>query len=245
MKEKVLITGSSSGIGETIAMVLSHKYDIVLNGRDLERLQSVKNNLAKGNHTIWHFDLAETGSLEDSLKKFLDSQKISITHLVHSAGVMNLTPLKILSFESFEKTLRINLMSAALIIKILANKKLNPTLKSAVFISSIISNFGAKAMSEYSASKSGLDGLMRSLAVELAPRIRVNSILPGSLKTRMTESIYQNDEVVNRMDSNVPLGSGELLDIAHSVEFLISSNAKWITGQQLAVDGGRVANISG
>lgn len=245
MREKVLITGASSGIGEKTAILLSRNYDIVLHGKDLDRLNNVKNNLSHGEHMIWNFDLANVENLENAFKDFLSLNDISINHFVCNAGIANLVPLKIVNFDKFDMTLKINLIAPALLAKVLANKKLNKSLKNIVFISSHISGFGAKAMSMYGASKSGLDGLMRSLAVELAPNVRVNSIAPGTLKTRMTENMYQNDEFVERIDKTYPLGAGETLDIANTIEFLISPNAKWITGQQLMVDGGRTINISG
>jgi len=86
---------------------------------------------------------------------------------------------------------------------------------------------------------------MRCLAVELAPRVRVNSVLPGAVKTEMTDGIFADDEIAGRMEKEYPLGIGSPEDIADMVRFLLSENAKWITGQQLTVDGGRTINISG
>ena len=139
----------------------------------------------------------------------------------------------------------INVVSAALITKILAGRKNQKALKSAVFISSNISNYGAKAFSIYSSAKSGLDGLMRSLAVELAPDVRINSVLPGGVKTRMTEHMYEDEDLIKRMESLYPLGLGKVDDICHVVQFLLSDDARWITGQQITVDGGRTINITG
>ena len=100
-------------------------------------------------------------------------------------------------------------------------------------------------MSTYGASKAALDGLMRSLAVELAPKVRVNSVLPGAVITEMTKSIFENEEVSQRMSAQYPLGIGLPNDIAEAVSFLVSDHARWITGQQLTVDGGRSINITG
>ena len=77
-----------------------------------------------------------------------------------------------------------------------------------MLISSNISGRGSKAFSIYGASKHAVDGLMRSLAVELAPRVRVNSVCPGAIRTRMTEAIFSNNEVVERMKAAYPLGLG-------------------------------------
>jgi NAD(P)-dependent dehydrogenase (short-subunit alcohol dehydrogenase family) len=85
---------------------------------------------------------------------------------------------------------------------------------------------------------------MRAAAVELAPDVRVNSVLPGAVRTAMTESMLADDALQTRMEADYPLGLGEPGDIAAAVEFLLSEKARWITGQQLVVDGGRTVNIT-
>jgi NAD(P)-dependent dehydrogenase (short-subunit alcohol dehydrogenase family) len=103
---------------------------------------------------------------------------------------------------------------------------------------------GAKGMSAYGASKGAIDTLMRCLAVELAPKVRLNSILPGAIPTEMTQAIFDNEKVRTRMAEMYPMGIGEALDICYMAEFLLSEKAKWITGQQFTVDGGRSINIT-
>ena len=159
---------------------------------------------------------------------------------------MKMLPLKMITTDTIHTTFATNVFSAALIIKVLLNRKLNNSaLNAIVLISSNISNFGAKAFSIYGSSKAGLDGLIRSLAIELAPKVRINSVLPGSIKTAMTESIFEDKETVKRMEATYPLGLGDTNDIFEMVEFLLSEKARWITGQQFTVDGGRTINISG
>lgn len=245
-KEYVLITGSSSGMGEDIAIRMSEKYNIIINGRSQERLEKVKAKLSQGNHYIWDYDLEDVSTIEESIINFISEKGINISYFVHSAGFMKTVPLKMSSVKIYQSSYNINVISAALIIKNLVNRKNNNSfLKSAVLISSNISNFGAKAFSSYSSSKAGLDGLMRSLAVELAPKVRINSVLPGGVRTRMTEHMYQDEELIQRIASTYPLGLGEVQDIAEATMFLLSDKAKWITGQQITVDGGRTINITG
>lgn len=245
-KEYILITGASSGMGEEIAVSLSQQYNIVLCGRDDERLLSVKNKCSKGEHLIWQYDLSKIDSLEEDFSSFLKSNVIQISFFVHCAGYMKMYPVRMLNKNVFLDAFNVNVISAALITKLLVGKKSNgAALKSVVFISSNISNFGAKAFSAYSSSKAGLDGLMRSLAVELAPKVRVNSVLPGGVRTRMTEHMYQDEELIERMATTYPLGLGTVADIRDAVVFLLSDKARWITGQQLTVDGGRTINVTG
>ena len=245
MEKYILITGSSSGMGEEIAVQLSQDYNIILNGRDEERLVKVRNRLNPGNHLIWRYDLANVQSLEDSLSSLVKENDITISYFVHSAGFMKMYPVKMITAELFNNSFNINVVSAALITKILVGRKNKKALQSAVFISSNISNFGARAFSVYSSAKSGLDGLMRSLAMELAPEVRINSVLPGGVRTRMTEHMYEDEELINRMAATYPLGLGDVNDIYHAVRFLLSDEARWITGQQITVDGGRTINVTG
>jgi NAD(P)-dependent dehydrogenase (short-subunit alcohol dehydrogenase family) len=246
-KMYILVTGASSGIGREIAVELSNSYNIILNGRNQSRLEeTVKACNVINNHLIWPFDLENINKVEDELMVFLEKNNCTVVHFIHAAGQMKAIPLKMLSVDSFLSSFNVNVITAAMISKVLIKKKVNQdTLKSIVFISSNISNFGAKAFSAYASSKAAIDGLMRCLSVELAPKVRVNSVLPGGVRTAMTEHMYQNTDLIKRMEAVYPLGLGTTQDICAAVNFLISNNARWITGQQLIVDGGRTINITG
>jgi len=246
-KQYILITGASSGLGRAIAVNLSANHNLILHGRDESRLSQTAMLCNKNcSQLIFIADFASLSDIEQSLTTFLLANNIEINGFVHSAGYMKMLPVKVLSLAEMEKMFAANVFSAALITKVLMSKKMNGTaLRNIVFISSNVSNFGAKAFSIYGATKGALDSLMRCLAVELAPRVRVNSVLPGAVKTEMTDGIFANDEIAGRMEKEYPLGMGSPEDIADMVRFLLSENAKWITGQQLTIDGGRTINISG
>lgn len=247
MREYILITGASSGMGREMAIRFSELYNIVINGRDVDRLQQTKELCnQEGNHLVWQYDLSFIDGVEESLTEFIDGQNIQIAYFVHSAGYMKTIPLKMASVGLFQSSFNVNVIAAAMIAKVLTKKRMNKgILKSIVLISSNISCFGAKAFSAYAASKAAADGLMRCLAVELAPTVRVNSVLPGGVRTAMTEHMYQDDELINRMTQSYPLGLGSTEDIYNATRFLLSDESKWITGQQLTVDGGRTINITG
>lgn len=246
MKSYILITGASSGVGREIAIYLSQNNSVILNGRDETRLEETKNACNPNSEIlIWRFDLEEISDLENDLKKWVKEREISVSGFVHCAGVMKMIPCKLFSEKFFEKVYRVNVFSAALIIKVLSSKRINQaSLKSAVFISSNISNRGAKAFSIYGSSKSALDGLMRNLAVELAPATRVNSVLPGGMITSMTEAMFENEELRNNFERNYPLGIGTPQKLAPLIEFLLSEKSDWITGQQFIIDGGRTIDIT-
>ncbi|WP_459189873.1 SDR family NAD(P)-dependent oxidoreductase [Parabacteroides sp. APC149_11_2_Y6] len=246
-KPVVLVTGSSSGIGRVIAIELSKEYTVILHGRNQARLVETQQMCFNGAEClIWNENLADIYSLEERLQAFLCDHNIQINSFVHCAGIINMLPLKSQHVQNIIDALNINLVSAMLITKVLSSKKWNKgALDNIVYISSNISNRGAKAFNSYAATKGALDAFMRSVAVELAPKVRVNSVLPGAVLTEMTSSIFENKEVEERMESTYPLGYGFPQDIANGVKFLLSGQARWITGQQLTIDGGRTINITG
>ena len=242
----LLISGASSGIGRVMAIDLSRNYRLILGGRNAERLcQTISRCAFPERHLAWNFDLALTDGIVDAFSDFLSRHAASVAAFVHCAAVLNILPLKSMSADAIADMFRINVFSAIEITKVLTKKKINhQTLKSIVFVSSIVSKFGAKGFSAYAASKGALDALMKSLAVELAPSIRVNSVLPGALATPMTTSIFADADLVSKLERTYPLGLGGPSDVISAVKFLLSDEARWITGQQLTVDGGRTTNIS-
>lgn len=242
----VLITGASSGIGRAIAIRLSNQSRLVLHGRDVQRLEDTRSQCAQPDrHLIWPYDLRETGGLAENLCDFIREKAAEIESFIHSAGVLKILPIRSVDCQTLGEVMNVNFVSASTIIGQLVKKKVNgQRLRSVLLISSIASNFGAPGFSMYSASKGALDGLMRSLAVELAPAVRINSLLPGGIRTPMTAEMLADPEVKAKFDRDYPLGLGEVDDIVNAAVFLVSEGAKWITGQQFIVDGGRTANIS-
>lgn len=242
----VLITGATSGIGSSIIALLSTQYPLILHGRNQRKLdEQLDKHTYVQDPLIWLFDLKKTEGLENHLTTFIQANNAQVGAIIHCASILEMLPLKNTKIDSIYDSMSVNLVSAMLIIKTLLIRSVNKYLENIIFISSNVSNRGSKAFSVYAATKGALDSMMRCLAVELAPKIRVNSILPGAIRTEMTENIFSNGDVVDRMVKEYPLGFGEPNDIANVTEFLLSDKAKWITGQQIVVDGGRSINITG
>lgn len=241
-----LITGASSGVGRELAVYMSKERALILNGRNEERLKETKALCSNRNDIIlWAYDLAAYKEIEHDFGVWIEEKSVGIEAFIHCAGVMKMTPIRGGSADILEDTYGVNVFAPALLMKVLVSKRYNSkNLKSAVFISSNISNRGAAAFSIYGSSKAALDGLMRNLSVELAPDVRVNSILPGGMATEMTKQMYGDAELKKVFEKNTPLGIGTPGDIAPMTEFLLSGQSGWITGQQITIDGGRTIDIT-
>ena len=242
----LLLTGASSGIGRDMAVSLSDRYRLILNGRDAERLEATRQACqAPERHLCWARDLADVAALGDALTGFLAGHEARVTGFVHCAAILKVLPLRSIAIAHAQDVMNTNVLAAMEITRVLMRRNVNGrTLESIVFISSIASRFGAKGFTAYCASKAALDGLMKALAVELGPEVRVNSVLPGGVRTPMTDAMFADPAMAERLTRDYPLGVGLPSDIADAVSFLLSSQARWITGHQMTVDGGRSANIS-
>lgn len=242
----VLVTGATSDIGRAIAIDLSKDHQLVLHGRNEEALNNVR--LACSNpdqHHIFCFDLSQPEALRPSLISFLNQAGVEISYVVHCAAMMKVLHMKAVDLKTTYQLFNVNLFSIIEIVSVLVNKRFNKgALRSVVFISAILARCGSTGHHLYSASKGALDGLMRSLAVELAPQVRVNSVLPGAVETKMASHLLSDPALVAKLNRDYPLGIGKPKDIAPVVRFLLSEGASWITGQEIIVDGGRTINIS-
>lgn len=244
-KPYILISGSSSGIGQDLAIKLSKKNNIIICGRNEDKLNTTFQLCNNQLNLIWNYDFSDIDNISENLTSFITSMDINISSFVHCAGLVKIMPQRLIKNKDIYDSMNVNYASAINIVSTLLKKKVNQSvLKDIIFISSVWSNFGAKGYSLYSASKGALDSAMRSLALELAPSIRVNSIVLGAIKTHMALGTFSDPEIVKNLDNQYPLGTGTVEDASSAAEFLLSDKSRWITGQQIVVDGGRTANMS-
>jgi NAD(P)-dependent dehydrogenase (short-subunit alcohol dehydrogenase family) len=239
-----LITGASSGIGAGIARSLAPQRNLILSGRDEARLEEVRRGCERADsHLVFRCDLSDVAGIESPLVELLAKQECGIDAFVHSAGIVKILPVRMADYATALQVMNTNLFSALEIVRILSKKRVNQTsLKTVTFISSAASQVGEKGGSMYAASKGALDSLARSLAVELAPDVRVNAVLPGLVKTNMASATLESGDIAAEILKKYPLGLGRVEDVAATVKFLVSDEARWITGQHFIVDGGRTAN---
>ena len=167
-----------------------------------------------------------------------------IDFFVHAAGIQFIKPIKIVTSEDINRILDINLKSPIFISRYLSNKKIFKRPCSVVFISSIMGVVGSPGQSLYSSSKSGIIGLTKSLSLELSKsNIRVNCVSPGVIKSPLFDNYLKQvtSDMKKKVIENHPLGIGSFKDINMVIKFLLSNESKWITGQNIIVDGGYTA----
>jgi NAD(P)-dependent dehydrogenase (short-subunit alcohol dehydrogenase family) len=236
-----LITGASSGFGRSIAQKLSPNRKLILAGRNPEKLAAtLKSCQFSERHILWERDLSRPDGLADELASLLLKRGIGVDHFIHSAGLIKIQYARAIEMTLVAQLFNVNVFSAMEIIRPLTQKRVNHgALRSITFISSIATRVGAAGYSVYGASKGAVNAMSVSLAVELAPVVRVNAILPGIIGTEMNTEHFANADFVASVKATHPLGLGRPEDVADAAEFLSSDRARWITGQEIVVDGGR------
>ena len=243
-----LITGSTSGIGEATARILSREgVSLMLTGRDNERGENLCKELTTSNVCFSPYDLKDpmVGELliSETLKEF---SRIDI--LVNSAGVAHHSTVPDTSDNQWEETMAVNLTAVFLLCRAAIPAMIRTGGGTIINVASTWGLVGAKQSAAYCASKGAVVQLTRAMATDHAQdNIRVNAICPGAVDTPMLESEARSfglssEEGRNLWASDAPnnqLASAE--DIANSVLFLASSNARHIHGAMLTVDGGATA----
>jgi len=234
--KKVLITGATGGIGKALVSKFSSlDANILATGTKNEKLDLLKKEFP--NINILKFDISEHPKIEEFIENVF-SQLTGLDVLINNAGV-NLDNLSLrMTHEQWKKVIDINLGSTFLLTKYAIKKMLKNKYGRIVNITSIVGHTGNLGQANYSASKAGIIGMSKSLAIEYAKKnITINCVSPGFIQTKMTDNILENIKAV--LTSKIPmsrLGSGE--DVANTVAFLSSDAASYITGETIHVNGG-------
>lgn len=240
LKDKlILVTGATSGIGNGVCTELLKAGAKVLGiGRDGTKIKNL--TLKSNQFTFIQFDLTNLNEIEGMFNECIKNH-VKLDGIVLCAGREETIPLSVYRPEKIKALFDINLFSGVEILRLFSKKKFSNNESSAVFISSVMGELGQPGIVGYCATKSAILGVVKSSALELAKRkIRVNAVSPGVVKTPMSEHFFNvlEDDNIKRIESMHPLGIGEIEDITPLVLFLLSNQSKWITGQNIKVDGG-------
>lgn len=238
----ILITGASSGIGKEISIqCYKSNAKVIAIGRDASKMQLTKNEIFStpgGGGGVFESLLLDL-TVEENLISLINSVD-ELDGVVLCAGVSHSFPIKANTRQKIDKIFEINFFAQIELLRLLIkNKKFNPN-ASIVGISSIGGNLTfSSAMSAYGASKAAFLSYLKTAARELAPRYRVNSILPGSVETPMLYNGYLSQEQIDYYTSKIPLGrNASPEDIAYGAIYLLSDASQYVTGTELVIDGG-------
>ena len=234
--KKILITGATGGIGKALVKkFISLEGNVLATGTKNEKLDLLKKEFPEIN--ILKFDISEHSKIEEFIEN-VNSQLTNLDVVVNNAGI-TLDNLSLrMKNEEWQKVIDINLTSTFLLCKYAIKKMLKNKYGRIVNITSIVGHTGNIGQANYAASKSGMLGMTKSLAIEYAKKnITLNCVSPGFIQSNMTDKILESIKAV--LTSRIPmskLGSGE--DVANTVAFLSSDAASYITGETIHVNGG-------
>lgn len=237
----VLVTGASSGLGREIAREIAGRGGhVILAARRAEELANLAREIAGagGAATPLPVDLTDESSVK-ALMVAVESQFGRLHVLINNAGKELVLPLQASRRPVVRELFELNVVALADVTRQALRLFKGPG--SIVNVASVVGLRGAAGLSLYGASKGAVVALTKSLARELAPRkLRVNAVAPGVVRTEMTERMFHRlgPDYVAELEGAHPLGLGSPREVARGVAFLAGSDASWITGHTLVIDGG-------
>jgi|TARA_B100001093_G_scaffold248389_1_gene237819 NAD(P)-dependent dehydrogenase (short-subunit alcohol dehydrogenase family) len=224
MKKNILLIGGSSGIGLSLINQISEEHNVFVACRSNE---SLPENINYIKYDVLNDEL-DTSLIPDTIDSF-----------IYFPGSINLRPFKSLSIESFKDDLEINLIGLIKSLKSVLKNLTNSNSASIVLFSTVAVQRGMPFHTSVSSSKGAIEGLAKSLAAELSPKIRVNVIAPSIVNTPLANRFLNNEIKIEKSANRHPLKRiGDPNDISNLIDYLISEKSSWITGQIIAIDGG-------
>lgn len=244
MKKKIaIVTGAGKGIGKAISSLLVEEgFFVLLIDIDKIAAQQTLNELGVDNAEMYLVNISNENEVED-LFSTIEKKYGNINAVINNAGIIKDNMIWNMSSADFDAVININLKGTWLICKEAAKRMKEQNFGSIVNISSRAS-LGNRGQTNYSASKAGVIGLTRALALELGKyNVSVNAVAPGLIDTELTQKI--KPEALEKLIQAQPSKSmGKPQDVASVVAFLVSEKSNFITGQTFFVDGGKSIGAS-
>ena len=234
--KKILVTGASGGIGNSIIKKLyENGVNILASGTKIEKLEELKTKFEKVK--ILKFDISQTDKIEEFIEN-ASTELGGLDCIINNAGITQDNLAIRMSIEEWKKVIDLNLTSTFLMNKFAVKKMLKNKKGKIINITSVVGHTGNLGQANYTASKAGIIAMSKSLAIEYSKKnININCISPGFIKTAMTDKL--DEKYKEQIVSKIPSGRlGEPEDIANAVLFLASSQSDYINGETLHVNGG-------
>jgi 3-oxoacyl-[acyl-carrier protein] reductase len=240
-KEIALVTGGSKGIGKAIVYKLVEmglQVHFTYNNSQ-EKAKEIENDL--DNSKAYKVNISDLNQVNDFIEQVI-KQTGKIDYLINNAGITSDGSVLMMDYQKWSSVINTNLDGTFHMSKAVSKYMIKKRKGSIINISSVVASIGSKGQANYIASKSAIEGLTKALAVELAPRgILVNAIAPGFIETDMTSEI--NEKYLEDIKNKILLKRfGSPQEVANLVSFFCSSNASYITGQTIIIDGGMSLN---
>lgn len=233
--KNLLIIGASSDLAFEFIKTLEKEYNHI--DGIVRKSNKLNVNISKRLSSIIEMDLNDV----ENIDKYLFNRAYS--HVVFFQGIDIIKPFSLTNFTDVKQSFNVNIISTICLLQKLLKQKKIQKYSSIVLISSISGiSKGSSGHVLYSTTKSSIIGFVKSLSLELARRkIRINCVSPGLIRTKKLfekNSSIMNQDMLNSYETEYPLGFGEKSSINGMINFLLSSNSEWITGQNFIVDGG-------
>ena len=246
-KKIIYITGASAGIGyATAELCLKKGATVIITGRDKENLKNAEKQLLNiSSNVIAHnVDVSNESQIINSLEDVYKSCG-TIDGLVNNAPSIHTGKIIDLDLPAWKTNFKANLDAVFLTTKTVLPWMIEAKKGAIVNVASVVGLKGVAYMSAYGAAKAGLINFSRASAIEAAPHVRVNCVIPGAVLTPATERAIPAKEMMDQTIKTIPLKRiAQPIELAHPIVFLLGSEASFITGASLVVDGGKTGDLN-
>ena len=240
--KRYIVTGSTSGMGRATAIKLSQQgAEIIQIARNPAKMEETAAMLTGTGHKQYQKDFSESGGYKEILDDIVSDEK-KIDGLVYCAGIAKILPVSMLGKKTMDESMTTNLYSFVEMVSTLSKKKYHNK-ASIVGVSSISVLYPQKCQGIYVATKSAMNAIVTSMAIELAEKgIRINTVMPSSTNTQMLQEAFANktEEQIQQSINKQVMGLVEPEDVADIIMFLLSDASRMITGREIYADGGYI-----